>query len=65
MLLSLNALVNNEVPPNMGDDLDDAIKLHDERERLVLEKREDDGGEKYGPGTPIVVSGGVNDLVKL
>lgn len=55
VLLSMNALVNNDVPPNMGDDLTGGINLHDERERLVLEKREDDD-EEWPAGTPITVS---------
>lgn len=51
----MNALVNNEVPPGMSDDLEGGINLHDERERLVLEKREDTT-EDYPTGTPITVS---------
>ena len=53
VLLSLNALINNEVPPNMND-LEGGIRLHDEKERLVLEKREDE--EEYQTGSPIKVS---------
>jgi hypothetical protein len=50
----MNALVNNDVPPNMGDDLEGGINLHDERERLILEKRED-GNEDWATGSPITV----------
>eukprot|EP01127_Copromyxa_protea_P010845 TRINITY_DN2685_c0_g3_i1.p1 TRINITY_DN2685_c0_g3~~TRINITY_DN2685_c0_g3_i1.p1 ORF type:complete len:1581 (+),score=418.17 TRINITY_DN2685_c0_g3_i1:533-4744(+) len=50
----MNALVNNDVPPSIGDDVDDGHNLHDERARLVLEKRED-GQDDFGTGTPIQV----------
>jgi hypothetical protein len=37
VLLSLNALVNNEEPPSAEED-NDEFAMHDEKERLVLEK---------------------------
>jgi hypothetical protein len=50
----MNALVNNEVPPSVSEDFEDALNLHDERSRLVLERREG-GSEDIPPGCPIQV----------